>query len=68
MNYDIVKKEVNAISDPELRAKAYSRLQGQYHLDLAIRHLIMANTGKFPESEVANRLVSSIETMAAEFK
>jgi len=68
MNYEILKKEVNSISDPDLRARAYSRLQAQYHLDLAIRCLVMANTGKFPEPEVTNRLVSSVETLAAEFK
>jgi len=68
MNYEAARTEVNKMTDPEVRNQAYSRIEAERYLEIALRHLVMANTGSFPTKEVTNRLICSIETLAAELK
>ena len=68
MDYETEKAAINRISDPDVRAQAYCRLEAGRYLETSVRYLVMANTGKLPTPEVTSRLVSAIQTLAAEFR
>jgi len=51
-------------SEPQLTGA--TRIEGEYHLGLAVTNLYVAQHGKLPSSEVLARLSSAIEVILAD--
>lgn len=67
MNHESLKKQNIIQKDESSRLREASRIEADYHLDLALRHLYMANHGRFPTQEVAARLNQSLQYLASDF-
>jgi len=61
MDRETARKYLTSITDDEARVKETCRIEADYHLGIAIDHLIIAKTGRMPEKEVAWRLKEAIQ-------
>ncbi len=66
MDYTILRNQASSIADPIVRQRELSRIEGEYHLYLALHHLQIQRTGKMPDQGRLDRLVSAIQVLAAE--
>lgn len=69
VNYDqidILRKTNSRSTDESVRLTEESRIQGRYHLELAIPSIYHAYKHKFPDSNQTARLLEAVHTVLVE--
>jgi len=64
MDRDKAREGLAQITDEAARIAETSRIEGVYHLDLAVTHMLTKReNGTYPKKEVVARIVDSIQHM-----
>jgi hypothetical protein len=63
MDRDKARQEALSIADELARTKETSRIEGDYHLGMAVSHMYVAKKGKLPGKEVLWRITEAIQNL-----
>jgi hypothetical protein len=63
MDRDKARQDALSISDDDARMREIGRIEGDYHLGMAVSHMYLAKKGVLPQKEVLWRVRDAIQTL-----